>query len=57
MLVMFAVGIGNLAWMLALGAVMAYEKNHPLGHRFSAPLGAALLGWGTVLVLVHVPLG
>jgi predicted metal-binding membrane protein len=35
MRVMFAVGIGNLDWMLALGAVMAFEKNHPLGRRLS----------------------
>jgi predicted metal-binding membrane protein len=57
MLVMFAVGIGNLGWMLGLAAVMAFEKNHPLGRRFSAPLGAALLAWGAILVLVHAPLG
>ena len=31
MLLMFAVGVGNLAWMLALGAVMAVEKNVPWG--------------------------
>jgi predicted metal-binding membrane protein len=57
MLVLFAVGLGNLAWMLVLAAVMAFEKNHPLGRRLSAPLGAALLVWGTVLVVVHAPLG
>ena len=57
MLVLFAVGIGNLAWMLALAAVMAFEKNHPLGRRLSTPLGVALLVWGAVLVLVQVPLG
>jgi predicted metal-binding membrane protein len=50
MLLMFAVGIGNIAWMLALGAVMAIEKNASWGRRLSAPLGAALLGWGIVLV-------
>jgi len=57
MLVLFAVGIGNLAWMLALAAVMAFEKNHPLGRRLSAPLGAALLVWGAVLLFVQAPLG
>jgi predicted metal-binding membrane protein len=50
MLLMFAVGVGNLAWMLALGAVMAAEKNLSWGRRLSAPLGVALLGWGAVLV-------
>jgi len=43
--------------MLALAAVMAFEKNHPLGRRLSTPLGVALLVWGAVLVLVQVPLG
>jgi predicted metal-binding membrane protein len=43
MLLMFAVSIGNLAWMLALGAVMAVEKNVSWGRRLSAPLGAVLL--------------
>jgi predicted metal-binding membrane protein len=43
MLLMFAVSIGNLAWMLALGAVMAVEKNVLWGRRLSAPLGAVLL--------------
>jgi predicted metal-binding membrane protein len=48
MLVMFAVGTGNLGWMLALGAIMAAEKNAPWGERLSRPLGAVLLA-GAVL--------
>jgi predicted metal-binding membrane protein len=52
MLLMFAVGLGNLAWMLALATVMAVEKNLPWGRRLSAPLGVVLLTAGvTVLVL------
>jgi predicted metal-binding membrane protein len=31
MLLMFAVGVGNLGWMLVLGAVLAVEKNAPWG--------------------------
>lgn len=50
MLLMFAVGTGNVGWMLALGAVMAVEKNVPWGRRMSAPLGAFLLGWGGLIV-------
>jgi predicted metal-binding membrane protein len=50
MLVMFAVGVGNIAWMLALGAVMAVEKNVSWGRRLSAPLGLLLLGFGLALV-------
>jgi predicted metal-binding membrane protein len=50
MLLMFVVGVGNVGWMLALGAVMAVEKNMPWGKKISAPLGIALVGWGLVLV-------
>jgi len=50
MLLMFAVGAGNIGWMLALGTVMAVEKNVSWGRRFSAPLGIALLCWGLILV-------
>ncbi len=53
MLLMFAVGTGNVGWMLALGAVMAVEKNAPWGRRLSAPLGAALLLWGAAVALSH----
>ena len=51
MLLMFAVGVGNLGWMLVLGALMAIEKNLPWGRRFSAPLGVVLLCWGLSLGL------
>ena len=50
MLLMFAVGIGNIGWMLALGTVMAVEKNMPWGRRMSAPLGGALVVWAAYLV-------
>ena len=43
MLLMFVVGTANIGWMLALGAVMAAEKNLPSGRRFAAPVGAVLL--------------
>lgn len=52
MLLMFAVGVGNVGWMLALGAVMAVEKNMPWGRRLSAPLGIGLLAGGTVLAVL-----
>jgi predicted metal-binding membrane protein len=54
MLLMFAVGMGNLGWMLILGAVMAIEKNLPWGRRISAPLGVGLVCWGLVLGLAAV---
>jgi predicted metal-binding membrane protein len=53
MLLMFAVGVGSLAWMLLLGAVMAAEKNLPVGRRLSAPLGFVLLAGSAAIVLGH----
>ena len=55
MLVMFAVGVGNLGWMLVLGAVMAAEKNLPWGRRLSAPLGVVLVAWGLALLVGLLP--
>jgi predicted metal-binding membrane protein len=51
MLLMFAVGVGNVGWMLVLAAVMATEKNMPWGRRLSAPLGIVLIGAGLALAL------
>jgi predicted metal-binding membrane protein len=53
MLLMFAVGVGNVGWMLALGALMAVEKNMPWGRKLSAPVGVALLGCGALILLSH----
>jgi predicted metal-binding membrane protein len=50
MLLMFVVGTGSVGWMLALGAVMAIEKNVSWGRKLSAPLGIALLLWSGALV-------
>jgi predicted metal-binding membrane protein len=55
MLLMFVVGVGSLGWMLALGAVMAVEKNVSWGRQISKPLGVALLVWGLALALGTVP--
>lgn len=55
MLLMFAVGVGNVGWMLALAAVMAIEKNVSWGRRLSVPLGVLLLGWGLVLFVSTTP--
>jgi predicted metal-binding membrane protein len=49
MLLMFAVGSGNIGWMLLLGALMAVEKNLPWGRRLSKPLGVLLLVWGVAI--------
>lgn len=52
MLVLFAVGIANLAWMAPLALVMFYEKAAPRGERAVAPVGVVLLALGA-LVLAH----
>ena len=49
MLIMFAVGTANLAWMLLLAAVMAVEKNSPWGRRLSRPLGLVLIAGAAAL--------
>ena len=54
MLLMFAVGTGNLAWMLVLSVVMGVEKNFAWGRRLSAPLGAVLLSAGATLMLLNL---
>jgi predicted metal-binding membrane protein len=43
MLLMFVVGTGNVGWMLALGVLMAAEKNLPWTRRFSHALGIVLI--------------
>jgi predicted metal-binding membrane protein len=57
MLLMFAVGVGNLAWMLVLGGVMIVEKNVSWGRKLSAPFGVLLLVWGVVLVGTETSIG
>ena len=43
MLVMFGVGLANVAAMLALGGLTAIEKNLPWGRRMTRPLGVGLV--------------
>jgi len=53
MLLMFAVGTGNLGWMLALAAVMAAEKTLRWGRHLAKPLGAALIAWAGAILLAN----
>jgi predicted metal-binding membrane protein len=55
MLLMFAVGVGNLGWMLGLAVVMGVEKNLPWGRRLSLPLAIGLLAWGTLSAVAGAP--
>lgn len=54
MLVMLAIGHGNLGWMLLLGAVMTLEKVLPAGRRLAAPTGAVLLVAAVGMATTHV---
>jgi predicted metal-binding membrane protein len=51
MLVMFGLGAANPAWMLALGSVMAAEKNAPRARPLSLAVGAALVLVGLVVAI------
>lgn len=47
----FVVGSGSVGWTLALGAVMAVEKNVEGRTRISAPVGVVLMVLGLALAL------
>jgi predicted metal-binding membrane protein len=50
MLVMFAVGVANVAWMATLTAVMVLEKTVPDGRRAVRPVGLALVAAGALML-------
>jgi predicted metal-binding membrane protein len=50
MLVSFAVGVANLAWMAVLTAVMVFEKTGRGGERGVAPIGIAFLALGALMI-------
>ena len=52
MLLMFAAGLANLAWMAVLTAAMVYEKVSRRGRRLTPVIGVVLLVWAA-LVLAH----
>lgn len=52
MLVMFAAGVANVAWMAALAAVMVYEKVGRQGRVLTPAIGVALLVVGLVVLVV-----
>jgi predicted metal-binding membrane protein len=54
MLLMFVVGMGNVGWMLTIGALMAVEKNVSWGRRLSAPLGVGLLLTAAAILALNV---
>jgi len=52
MLVMFGLGVGNIAWMVGLAGVMYMEKTAKQGRSLVPVVGAILMVWGGI-VLVH----
>jgi predicted metal-binding membrane protein len=52
MLVGFAAGVANLWWMVALTAVMVFEKTGPSGDRAVKPIGLGLIGLGLLVLFV-----
>jgi predicted metal-binding membrane protein len=60
MLLMFATGVGSIAWMLGLTGVMVAEKTTRWGARLVHPVGVVLAVTGVVLgglALLGVTLG
>ena len=54
MVVMFAVGMGNPAFMVTLGVVGGVEKRAPWGPALVVPIGLALLGAGALIAGIHL---
>jgi predicted metal-binding membrane protein len=48
MLLMFALGGANPAWMVGLGVVMATERATTWGHHITRPLGFTLIAWAAL---------
>jgi predicted metal-binding membrane protein len=53
MLLMFAVGVMNVVWMAALGAIMTIEKLN-MTTRFSRALGIVFIAVGAVFIVASV---
>lgn len=51
MLLMFAVGVGSIAWMAALTGVMLVEKTSRFGRRLVPVVGIILMAWGGLILL------
>ena len=53
MALLFVLGIMNLAWIAALAALVLLEKVSPKAEWVSRLTGAALVAWGTWMVLTR----
>lgn len=57
MLVMFAAGVASLVWMALLTTVMVLEKTHPVGRQLAPVVGAALIGFASVVLALGASAG
>ena len=51
MLVAFAAGVANLAWMAVMTLIMVFEKTGPRGDRGVVPIGLTLIALGSLVAL------
>lgn len=51
MVLVFAIGAGNVGLMIALGLLMAIEKNVPRARRLTSALGTILVGLGVTIAI------
>jgi predicted metal-binding membrane protein len=54
MLLMFVVGTGSVGWMMAIGALIAVEKNVSWGRQLTVPLGVGLLLASAAILALNV---
>jgi predicted metal-binding membrane protein len=55
MVMLFAVGVMNLAWVAALTALVLFEKVGPKGTLVARVAGAAMIGFGISFLAGAVP--
>ena len=54
MLLMFVIGTGSVGWMMAIGVLMAIEKNVSWGRQVTVPLGAGLVLTSATIFALNV---
>ena len=55
MLVLFGLGMGNVAWMVLVAVAMAIEKNFSWGSQLTPALGTVLVSAGITLLVLGGP--
>ena len=55
MLLLFVVGVMNLAWIAGLAIFVLVEKLAPAGHWLGRGAGVGLMIWGTTILVTVIP--